>query len=102
MIFLAINIGNNMSNYVEDIINYRKELVNKIIAQAKFRKKLSNLKLGQTVYEYGSYGDYFPQIIKEIDIEGCRILTLEESINKIKWRNGYHIKLDNGSFEWIR
>lgn len=38
--------------------------------------------------------DYHPQIIKEIDIDNCKILIYEESIKVKKWRSCFHLYND--------
>ena len=52
---------------------------------------MSILSVGDTVFEDGSYGDMFPQVVMEIDFENLKILTHEVGINEIKWRYSFTI-----------
>ena len=52
---------------------------------------ISKLSVGDTVYEDGSYGDMFPQVVVEIDLENLKLLTHEVGINKTKWVYGVTI-----------
>jgi hypothetical protein len=78
------------------------ELEQLMLRRDKLLEVMSKLSIGDTVYEDGSYGDMFPQIVKEIDLENLRILTHEVSINKTKWV--YSVTLFNeetNKFEYI-
>lgn len=57
----------------------------------KFKGALQALKVGDTVYENGVYGDYHPQIILKIDIDKGRIFTYEKSINKKQWKTSFYL-----------
>jgi hypothetical protein len=63
------------------------ELEKLMLRRDKLYEAMSKLSIGDTVYENGSYGDIFPQIVKEIDLDNLRILTYEESIKTTKWVN---------------
>lgn len=88
-------------NYNEKITILKEKLDKAFKGQENFRTHLKNIKIGDTVHEGGSYGDFHPQIVKEIDIEGCRILTLEKSINKLEWVNSFYVQDEDGKFNWI-
>lgn len=73
-----------MSIY-EQIPKKANELEQLLLRRDKLLEAMSKLSIGDTVYEDGSYGDVFPQIVKEIDLDNLRILTYEESIKETKW-----------------
>ena len=73
-----------MSIY-DQITKKADELEQLLLRRDKLLEAMSKLSIGDTVYEDGSYGDVFPQIVKEIDLDNLRILTYEESIKKTKW-----------------
>lgn len=72
-------------------ISFMNSLVKK---QDKFKQLLTTLKIGDIIYEEQSRFidyDYHPQTIRKIDIDNCKILTYEESINVEKWIESFHI-----------
>jgi len=75
-----------MDRYTEKMVEVFKEMEKQLERKKMFEQVLQTLKVGDTVYEEGSYDDIFPQIIIEIDMENLQIYTHEVSINKYKWR----------------
>lgn len=85
-------------NYNEKISEKKNELSELENKKLVFQNILKELKIGDKVYEqqcrYLDY-DYHPQIIKEIDIDNCRVLVYEESINVEKWITSFHLYDEN-------
>jgi hypothetical protein len=81
-------------NYKEEILETENKLNNLKNNRDKFQQLLKTLKVGDVVYEeqarFLDY-DYHPQIIKEIDIDNCKVLTYEESIKAEKWVTCFHL-----------
>ncbi len=81
-----------MKSYIER----EKELLLKVnnfnIKKEIFYNMLLLLNIGDIIYEHGIYDDYYPQEIKEIDLQNYRILTYEKSIKSTKWVYVFHIR----------
>lgn len=85
-------------NYTKEIIKTENKLNNLKNDKEEFQQILGTLKIGDTVYEEQARFldcDYHPQIIKEIDIDNCRVLTYEVSIRSEKWVTCFHLYNDS-------
>lgn len=83
-------------SYTEKIVEAKNVL--KILKEdfLKQKKIVSELKIGDTVYEEGTHGgwdmEYYPQVILDIDYKNAKLFVHEKSMNKSKWVYGFHVK----------
>ena len=80
--------------YTEEILETQNKLNNLKNQKDKFQQLLKTLKVGDTVYEEQPRFldcDYHPQIIREIDVDNCKLMTYEESIKVEKWVTCFHL-----------
>jgi len=83
-----------MCNLIEDITETKARLEHLLERKEKFQALLRTLEIGGEVYLSGAHGgwdeEYYPQVIKQIDVEGCKIQVHEKSINVTKWVSTFY------------
>lgn len=84
-------------NYYQRLIKAEKEIFKLKNAMMVFRLRLKTLNIGDTIYKYGGYDEYYPQIVTKIDLEQYTVHTYEESINESHVLTSFSIK-ENGKF----
>jgi len=90
-------------NYTEQIFSLKRTLGELSEKRTKFRRKLRRLKVGDMLIGIKShfwYNEYYPQIIKQIDIDNCKVLVYDELDKTEKWMNSFYVY--DGKLKTIR